>query len=68
MFEDDIKNIENITHKYKIKYDVFDSEFKEEKDQIKGYNRYVPVNLTSLVYVIACLKEEIVDLTKFELD
>ena len=56
MFEDDIKNIENITHKYKIKYDVFDSEFKEEKDQIKGYNCYVPINLTSLVYEFARLK------------
>ena len=67
MFEDDIKNIENITHKYKIKYDVFDSEFKEEKDQIKGYNCYVPINLTSLVYEFARLKEAIVDTTDFEL-
>ena len=67
MFEDDIKNMDGITHKYKIKYDVFDSEFKEEKDQIKGYSCYVPINLTSLVYEFTRLKEAVIDTTDFEL-
>lgn len=60
----DIKTIEIICTKMKIKYDEMDVAFG---DKIAGTNIYVPINLTSILTELYTFKESLINVEGFEI-